>query len=76
MKWNFSTPRGEYIEQLKEQMRSCVSSTMLANLFHADFKFHLKAITTLTEVTGGLLSYYNFVTFVLLFAKKFELQIN
>ena len=79
LKWNFTTPREEFIEQLKTQvgaeslsngfllvcsgyyiytlyfgqitneqtsffpqMTGCLSKTLMTNLFHADFKFHLK----------------------------------
>ncbi|XP_038047612.1 cytoskeleton-associated protein 5-like [Patiria miniata] len=49
LKWNFTTPRGEYIEQLKDQMQACVSRPMIAHLFHADFKYHIQALNTLTE---------------------------
>jgi len=49
LKWNFTTPRNEFVEQLKEQMRPCFGKTLHTNLFHADFKFHLKAIDTLQQ---------------------------
>ncbi|EDO43210.1 predicted protein [Nematostella vectensis] len=51
MKWNFSTPRDEFIEQLKEQMSKCFSKTIMSQLFHPnDFKQQLKAIATLQQV--------------------------
>lgn len=53
LKWNFTTPRGEFIEQLKEQMRPCFGKTLHTNLFHADFKFHLKGIDTMLQVLSG-----------------------
>ena len=50
LKWNFTTPRNEFVDQLKEQMRPCCGQTLHANLFHKDFKFHLKALETLQQV--------------------------
>ncbi|XP_022089158.1 cytoskeleton-associated protein 5-like isoform X2 [Acanthaster planci] len=49
LKWNFTTPRAEYIDQLKDQMQACVSKSMIAQLFHSDFKYHIQALSTLTE---------------------------
>lgn len=50
LKWNFTTPRDEIIEQLKDQMQPCFSPSMFAKLFHKDFKFHLEAIAILSNV--------------------------
>uniref|UniRef100_A0A7M5X5E7 TOG domain-containing protein n=1 Tax=Clytia hemisphaerica TaxID=252671 RepID=A0A7M5X5E7_9CNID len=49
LKWNFSAPRDEIVEQLKEQIQPCVSPSMHTKLFHKDFKFHLEAIDILTK---------------------------
>ena len=50
LKWNFASPRPDVIEQLKEQMiAACFSATLIPQLFHNDFKQHLKAIDTLTK---------------------------
>lgn len=49
LKWNFTAPRNEFVEQLKEQMRPCFGKTLHTNLFHADFKFHLKGIEILQQ---------------------------
>ncbi|XP_065911273.1 cytoskeleton-associated protein 5-like isoform X2 [Dysidea avara] len=49
LKWNFASPRTEHIEQLKEQFAPCVSGTLRSQLFHSDFKFHLVALSTLTQ---------------------------
>ena len=38
------------MEQLKDQMTPCVSGTMLKQLFHDDFKFHIKALEVLNKV--------------------------
>ncbi|KAM6133756.1 LOW QUALITY PROTEIN: cytoskeleton-associated protein 5 [Phoenicopterus ruber ruber] len=43
LKWNFTTPRDEYIEQLKTQMSSCVAKWLQDEMFHADFQHHNKA---------------------------------
>ncbi|XP_031837843.1 msps cytoskeleton-associated protein 5 isoform X2 [Nomia melanderi] len=50
LKWNFTTPREEFVELLKELMTTAsVNKTLLENMFHADFRYHLKAIEALTE---------------------------
>jgi hypothetical protein len=51
LKWNFTTPREEFVELLKDQMTVAnVNKTLMANMFHSDFRFHLKAIDALSEV--------------------------
>ncbi|XP_018417650.1 PREDICTED: cytoskeleton-associated protein 5 [Nanorana parkeri] len=49
LKWNFPTPRDEYIEQLKTQMSTCFARWLQDELFHADFQHHIKAIAVMTE---------------------------
>ncbi|XP_043269757.1 protein mini spindles isoform X2 [Venturia canescens] len=50
IKWNFTTPREEFVDLLKELMGSAgVNKTLIANMFHVDFRYHLKAIESLTE---------------------------
>uniref|UniRef100_A0A670J514 Cytoskeleton associated protein 5 n=1 Tax=Podarcis muralis TaxID=64176 RepID=A0A670J514_PODMU len=49
LKWNFTTPRDEYIEQLKTQMSSCVAKWLQDEMFHADFQHHNKAIAVMVE---------------------------
>lgn len=49
LKWNFTTPRDEYIEQLKTQMSACVAKWLQDEMFHADFQHHIKALAVLTE---------------------------
>ncbi|KAG7191094.1 hypothetical protein KM043_007130 [Ampulex compressa] len=50
LKWNFITPREEFVELLKELMAAAnVNKTLMTNMFHADFRYHLKAIESLTE---------------------------
>lgn len=50
LKWNFTTPREEFVELLKDQMTAAgVNKNLLANMFHSDFRYHLKAIDTLNE---------------------------
>ncbi|KAF5285627.1 hypothetical protein FQR65_LT13108 [Abscondita terminalis] len=54
LKWNFTTPREEFVELLKEQMTSAnVNRTLIANMFHSDFRFHIKAIESLMEDIPG-----------------------
>ncbi|XP_028404850.1 cytoskeleton-associated protein 5-like isoform X2 [Dendronephthya gigantea] len=54
LKWNFTTPLDDHIQQLKEQMNACVSKTMLENLFHKDFKYHVVALTALSKAITPL----------------------
>lgn len=50
LKWNFTQPRSEFVEQLKEQMQNNISSAILNQMFHSDFKHHIKAIDSLADV--------------------------
>ena len=50
LKWNFDTPRKEFIEQLRGQMETAqFSRSLLANMFQEDFKFHNKALELLQK---------------------------
>ncbi|KAM4553140.1 cytoskeleton-associated protein 5 isoform 3-T3 [Fundulus diaphanus] len=49
LKWNFMTPRDEYVEQLKTQMSTCFAKWLLDELFHFDFQRHVKAIGVMIE---------------------------
>ncbi|KAG7257363.1 hypothetical protein CRUP_022799 [Coryphaenoides rupestris] len=49
LKWNFPSPREEYVEQLKAQMAQCVAKWLHDELFHSDFHHHVKAINTMIE---------------------------
>ncbi|XP_023239725.1 cytoskeleton-associated protein 5-like [Centruroides sculpturatus] len=54
LKWNFTTPREEFYQQLKDQMTAANwGRTLLVNCFHNDFKYHIKAIDTLNECLSG-----------------------
>ncbi|EFN60447.1 Cytoskeleton-associated protein 5 [Camponotus floridanus] len=54
LKWNFTTPREEFVELLKDLMTAAnVNKTLRANMFHSDFRYHLKAIEALTEDLSG-----------------------
>lgn len=50
LKWNFITPRDEYVEQLKTQMSTCLAKWLQEELFHLDFQRHVKAIGVMIEV--------------------------
>ena len=52
LKWQFKTPRDELVDQLREQMGKNVSKTLISHMFHKDFKYHIVALTTLTQVNG------------------------
>jgi len=48
LKWNFATPRPEFVDQLKEQLAVAnFNKSLTAMMFHADFKQHLKALEML-----------------------------
>ncbi|KAF6216569.1 hypothetical protein GE061_000912 [Apolygus lucorum] len=50
MKWNFTTPRQEFVDLLRDQMTAAnCNKNLIANMFHTDFKYHLKAIDSLME---------------------------
>ncbi|XP_036150006.1 protein mini spindles [Monomorium pharaonis] len=50
LKWNFTAPREEFVELLKDLMTAAnVNRNLRANMFHSDFRYHLKAIEALTE---------------------------
>ncbi|XP_053491174.1 cytoskeleton-associated protein 5 [Ictalurus furcatus] len=49
LKWNFVTPREEFVDQLKNQMAACVNKWLMEDLFHTDFQKHIKAIRTMME---------------------------
>lgn len=39
LKWNFTQPREEFVDLLKDQMTSAnVNKTLMANMFHSDFR--------------------------------------
>ena len=38
------------VQQLKDQMTPCFSASMVKKLFHDDFKYHIEAISLLSEV--------------------------
>lgn len=51
LRWDFTTPRAEFITQLKDQMTTAnLNRQLVSNMFHQDFKFHIKAIDALNEV--------------------------
>ena len=53
LKWNFSTPREEFYVQLREQMEAAGwAPALVAQCFHADFKFHIKAIDSMSAFFG------------------------
>ncbi|XP_049825977.1 protein mini spindles isoform X2 [Aethina tumida] len=50
LKWNFTQPRDEFVELLKDQMAAAnVNKTLMANMFHSDFRYHIKALESLSE---------------------------
>lgn len=49
MKWSFTQPREEFVTQLQEQMRGCVSTDLMNMLFSEDFKQQVKALDTVFE---------------------------
>ncbi|XP_058054357.1 protein mini spindles [Anopheles bellator] len=50
LKWSFTTPREEFNELLREQMQAAsVNKGLVVNMFHDDFRYHLKVIDALME---------------------------
>ncbi|KAJ8911338.1 hypothetical protein NQ315_014182, partial [Exocentrus adspersus] len=50
LKWNFTQPREEFVDLLKDQMSAAnVNKTLMTNMFHTDFRYHIKAIESLNE---------------------------
>lgn len=50
LKWSFTTPREEFTELLRDQMTTAgVNKNLMANMFHDDFRYHLKVIESLQE---------------------------
>uniref|UniRef100_A0A6M2DFG6 Putative microtubule-associated protein n=1 Tax=Xenopsylla cheopis TaxID=163159 RepID=A0A6M2DFG6_XENCH len=50
LKWNFTSPREEFIELLKDQMTAAgVSRSLMINMFHGDFRYHVKVLEALTD---------------------------
>lgn len=48
LKWTFTTPREEFTELLRDQMTTCgINKALIANMFHDDFRYHLKVIESL-----------------------------
>lgn len=53
------TPRDEFVDLLRDQMTTaCFNRNLIANMFHSDFKYHLKAIDMLTEVSALLCIFF------------------
>jgi len=49
LKWAFTAPREEFVQQLSDQAKSCTSSELLKMLFHKDFKMHVKALDCMID---------------------------
>jgi len=53
LKWNFTCPRIEFVDQLHTQMEPSFSASLLELLFHANFKMHIKAYDILYKVSSA-----------------------
>ncbi|CAH1174022.1 unnamed protein product [Phaedon cochleariae] len=50
LKWNFTQPREEFVDLLKDQMITAnVNKNLMFNMFHSDFRFHIKALEALND---------------------------
>ncbi|XP_014276098.1 protein mini spindles [Halyomorpha halys] len=50
LRWNFLTPTPEFFQLLREQMIVAnVDKTLVAHMFHNDFRYHIRAIDALNE---------------------------
>lgn len=54
LKWNFIELRAEFVDQLQLQMEKNFNKTIMEQLFHSDFKCHIKAIEGLTKCISTL----------------------
>lgn len=56
------------VEQLQEQMQTAnINKTLITNMFHLDFKYHLKALNTLLEVLFKNTPGSNFLNYIIVF---------
>ena len=70
LRWDFTTPRQEFITQLKDQMTNAgMNRTLITNMFHKDFNFHKKSIDALNDVCI-------LCRFILRPSKKFEFVLD
>ena len=54
LKWTFTTPREEFNELLRDQMTVAnVNKNLITNMFHVDFRYHLKVIDALSDDLAG-----------------------
>ncbi|XP_046917779.2 msps cytoskeleton-associated protein 5 [Dermatophagoides farinae] len=50
LRWNFTTPREEFYQILREQMTTAEwQSQLITYCFHPDFKYHIKAIDSIRD---------------------------
>ena len=54
-KWAVDDIRPDYLEKLKEQMRTCVTPDLFSLLFHSDFKKQVEGLGFLTGIIGSQL---------------------
>lgn len=51
LKWNFTTPREEFVELLRDQMSAAnVNKTLIFNMFHNDFRYSYLVLFICIEV--------------------------
>lgn len=50
LKWNFSTPTDEHLEQLSTMISQYAVSSLQGMLFSKDFKMHIKACEEIVKV--------------------------
>ncbi|CAD6186294.1 unnamed protein product [Caenorhabditis auriculariae] len=53
LKWNFTTPTDEHIEQLQNMLGAYAKVSLMSQLFHKDFKMHLKALDLLINLASS-----------------------
>lgn len=47
----FDVPRDELVQQLQQQLSTCIGTNLLSELNHQDFQHHLKAVGILMDVS-------------------------
>ncbi|CAK9290228.1 unnamed protein product, partial [Gordionus sp. m RMFG-2023] len=53
LKWNFQSPKPEYALALRDQMEPVFGNTLKSDLFHHDFRFHIKALDSLIAIMNS-----------------------
>ena len=64
LRWNFTAPRLEFVDQLKAQMETAVGGSLMEKLYNKDFKKHIQGIEVLIKVNVSQTSSVIFTPFM------------